>query len=57
MSFFAGEIMEKEERKDGLQEEKKSIWRQEHTPLSERKTSSGVTFRCKEVSQNGQKYK
>lgn len=52
-----GGIMEREKNTDCSREEKKSIWRLEHTPLSERTTSSGITFRCKEVTQNGQKYK
>lgn len=33
-----------------------SIWKMKHTPLKERKSSSGLTFRCKEVAVNEQKH-
>ena len=36
--------------------EQKKMWKIVHTPLKERKSSSGLTFRCKEVAVNEQKH-
>lgn len=40
--FFRGGGMKKSEEKKNR--ENKTIWKDRHTPLKERKTSSGITF-------------
>ena len=47
-----GKIMENKEKTI----EQKKMWKIVHTPLKERKSSSGLTFRCKEVAVNEQKH-
>lgn len=47
--LFRGVTKMIDEKKDNSKEKRNSIWKLEHTPLGERRTSSGITFRCKEV--------
>lgn len=43
MFFFYGGAMDKE-KKDDNSKDNKPMWKYKHTPLRDRKTSSGITF-------------
>lgn len=51
MSFFVEKIM----KHGDTNNKEKSIWKDVHTPMKDRKTSSGITFWPKKVKYSEQK--
>ena len=49
--FFAGGFM-KNKNRDSQVDDVNTIWKLKHTPLKERKTSSGITFWPEKVKKN-----